>query len=275
MLSIQIMKKISLVVSILLLTFINTLAQGIDDMTLDGRFAAQVKSFDEFLGRFNGTESKPGIENDDKWRDNNLVSLLDAKMPRGNDADAFKASVMSFIDAIKGCKTPLLVTDDRIFAKAECTVRFQGKERKIVLILQCQKFKTDAKRWAFVGADGLQKAGMIDTTKIRAISPVDHEIHFMGLTSTFKYNSTEIVGYRGAKTHIDQLSMFLAFAQLKAIEFISVDKLTYHILSVPEYVFTVNEISREDYNSGWLIDSFRRIEEKDKTEYINQLLGRK
>ena len=249
-------------------------AQGIDDMTLEGRFAAQVKSFDEFLGRFNGTESKPGIDNDEKWRDNNLVSLFDAKMSRGNNPEEFKSAVIEFITTIKAQDSLLLVTDNNIFAKAESTIKFQGKERQITLILQCEKFRDTMKRWTIVGVDGLQKAGMIDTTNVRAISPIEHEVHFMGLTSTFKYDAQEIMGFRGKNTHIDQLSAFMAFVQLKTIELITVDKLTYHILSVPGYVFTVNEINRKDYNSGWLIDSFKKIDNKEKVKYINKLLGK-
>lgn len=249
-------------------------SQGIDDMTLEGRFAAQVKSFDEFLCRFNGTESKPEIPKDEKWRDNNLVSLFDAQMPRGNDPEAFKASVMEFISVVKNQESTLLVTDSMIFAKAESTIKFQGKERKISLILQCEKFRETKKRWAIIGVDGLQEAGMIDTTNVRGINPVEHEIHFMGLTSTFKYDAQEIIGFRGKNTPIDQLSVFMAFVQLKSIELVTVDKLTYHILSVPGYVFTLNEINRKDYNSGWLIDSFRKIDNKEKVEYINRLLGK-
>lgn len=267
------MKSISITL-ILILSSLSVFAQGIDDMTLEGRFAAQIKSFDEFLGRFNGTESKPGIEKNEKWRDNNIISLLDAKMPRSNNPDAFKSSVMDFIGAIKANETPLFVTDKNIFAKAKCIIKFQGKERKITLVLQCQKFKGESKRWAIVGVDGLQKSGMIDTTKVRAINPVDHEIHFMGLTDTFKHSTSEIMGFRGANTHIDQLSVFLAFAQLKAIELISVEQLTYHILSIPGYFFTVNEINRGDYNSGWLIDSFKRMSEKEKTGHILKLTGK-
>lgn len=256
------------------LSSLSALAQGIDDMTLEGRFAAQVKSFDEFLGRFNGTESKPGIEKNDRWRDNNIISLLDSKMPRGNNPEAFKTTVVDFVGAIKANKSSLLVTDKNIFAKADCTIKFQGKERAISLILQCQKFKGESKRWTIIGVDGLQKSGMIDTTKVRAINPVDHEIHFMGLTDTFKHSASEIMGFRGASTHIDQLSAFFAFAQLKAIEFISVEKLTYHILSIPGYIFTVNEINRGDYNSGWLIDSFKKMDDNNKKSYIHKLLGK-
>lgn len=256
------------------LSSLSALAQGIDDMTLEGRFAAQIKSFDEFLGRFNGTEGKPGIANNDKWRDNNIVSLLDAKMPKGNNPEAFRSSVMGFVEAIKSNKNPLLVTDKNIFAKAECIIKFQGKERNITLVLQCQKFKGESKRWTIVGVDGLQKSGMIDTTKVRAINPVDNEIHFMGLTDTFKYSTSEIMGFRGANTYIDQVSTFLAFAQLKTIEFISVEQLTYYILSIPDYLFTVKEISRGNYNSGWLIDGFTKISEKEKNEYILKLIGK-
>jgi hypothetical protein len=44
---------------------------------------------------------------------------------------------------------------------------------------------------------------------------------------------------------------------------------------VPGYVFTVKEFDRESTNSGWLITSFSKMNEKDKMLFLRDIYHEK
>ena len=48
-------------------------SQTFPSQTLKQDFLSEVKSLEEFQARFNGTESKPDIANDENQRKNNLI----------------------------------------------------------------------------------------------------------------------------------------------------------------------------------------------------------
>ncbi len=82
----------------------------ISDPTLKKDFAAQVKSVDEFIARFNGKESKPtGLNSKSKRRDN-ILSLFDFNMSHGglNDAD-FKNLLSNFTKEVIDWKDSLSI----------------------------------------------------------------------------------------------------------------------------------------------------------------------
>lgn len=243
-------------------------AQGIDDLTLDSRFECQVKSLAEFLNRFNGVESYPGVMADEKSRRNNMAALMDFQM-----SESLKKNALEFIQALEQYPYELHDTDSLLFADTECDILVDGKEQKVHIVLQKQEEKGKL-RWSFVGVRGIEKFGIIDFTKVRGISPVDNEINFMEMIDAFKYHSSDIFAYRSSQSSIDQLSVFLTLARMKHVELLSINKLTYHVLSIPNYVFTIDEISRENDNSGWLISSFKELPDVKKNKYVQTLLGK-
>lgn len=247
-------------------------AQSFPDMTLDKDFAAQVKSIDEFIQRFNGEEMHPELK--DGNRTLNLVALFDYKMNHEGLPDStFKKKVMNFVKHVEESGAKIKLTDDEFFAEANITANILGKSTSIALILQSQTYNKDRVRWAIVGVHGLTEAGIIDAEHFYGISPVEHETHFMSIYDIFAHNAPEIWGYRGKDTKIDELSVFLTIAKMGEVRINSVNKLTMHCLEIPNYVFTINEEGRRGRNSGWLISSFTKINENKKKEYITKLFG--
>ena len=249
-------------------------SQGCNDLTLNERFGNQVKSLNEFLERLNGDEYSPAIKtHSENLRLNNLAMLMDFQMPHKDTPD-FRGKATKFFHAIEGMTRPLQDNDSLLFAVAECTVKYKEQEKAITLTLQKEIDKQQRSRWALVGVDGLHGEGIIDTCKVRGISPVDHEIHFIELLDAFKYHAQDAMAYRKANVKIDQLSVFLTLIQTGQAKLLSVDGLTYHVLSVPNFIFTINEFARKTENSGWLISSFTEIAENEKYKYIQKLLGK-
>lgn len=252
---------------------VDIVAQSFPDMTLDKDFAAQVKSVDEFIQRFNGDELHPELKREDRMF--NILALFDYEMNHEGLSDsAFKKKVMDFVYQVNADGAKIKLTDDAFYAEADITVNISGKQTSLSIFLQSQTYNKDRIRWAIVGVHGLTQAGIIDTEHFYGISPVDHETHFMSIGDIFAHNVPEIIGYRGKDTKIDELSVFLTMAKLDKIRIVNVNELTMHCLEIPNYVFTINEKGRRGRNSGWLISKIIKINENEKNEYKSKLLGR-
>jgi len=248
-------------------------AQNITDVVFNYDFAAQVKSVNEFICRFNGTETKPGIKKDSQWKRNNLLSLFDFQMRHGKLSDnEFRQLLTKFVNSSIENDTKLKITDSEMWAEINISATINDKKRKIGIVLQSETYKDSLVRWAIIAVKGLVKTGVIDTTHYYAISPVEHELHFMSINDIFQNCRPEIMGYRGKNILIDELSVFFTLSMLGKVRIDMVDKVTIHCLEVPGFAFTINEQGRKGNNSGWLISSLVPLNESDKKQYIKNIL---
>lgn len=250
-----------------------TFSQNLLDITFNEDFAAQVKSVDEFICRFNGTESKPGIAKGSQWKRDNLLSLFNFQISHGGLPDAeFRLLLTEFVNSAIQNDTKLEITDAEMWAEVKTSATINGKKGCVRLILQSETYKDSLVRWAIVAVNGLARAGIIDTTHFFAISPVEHEVHFMSIDDIFQNCRPEIMGYRGKNVSINELSVFFTFSMLGRVKINRIDNVTIHCLEVPGFAFTINEYGRNGNNSGWLISSVKRINENEKKEYITKLI---
>lgn len=250
-------------------------AQILFDSVFNSDFAAQVKSIDEFINRFNGTEMNKQIKNDSTGRRNNIIALFDYQMNHlGLSNDDFKSFILNFVNLSIKSGIKLKITDSAIWAEAKSSIKVEGKKKTIAIILKSETYKENRVRWAIAGVRGLAEEGIINTTKYRAISPVEHEIHFMTLDEIFHNNTADIMDYRSKDATIDELSVFLTLVMTKKIEFDRVEKLTIHCLEVPGYIFTINEQGRTGNNSGWLISNLMLSSDNEKKQYTKKLLNK-
>ncbi len=245
-------------------------AQHLADPFLTKDFEAHVKSIDEFMARFNGTEAFPGLDKQaPDFMLRNLASLFDHE-----EMTPFKKQQgLKFIQAVIDSHANLAYADSGWYAVARCEVKFKNKPTQITLVLHPERIRGERFRWVFCGADSIN-GNLIDISRKSAISPVEHEIHFMELQSIFKYNRQNIFSYRETGYQVDQLTAFLALVQAGSIEFSQVNELRFVFTQVPGYVFTVDERGRKGTNAGWLISDFQQKNDLDKKKYIRKLLGK-
>jgi len=247
----------------------NMWAQHIIDPMLTQEFSEHVKSIDEFMNRFNGTEAYPGLDKSaPDYRMKNLISLCDRAMK-----NELKQKVISFAQSIIDNNIHLDYTEDKWYAIAKCDIKFKGKNTYVNLILHPERINGERYRWVFCGADNVNN-NLIDVQLKSAISPVEHEIHFMELQSIFKNDRQHIFSYRESNYAIDQLSAFLALAQAGSIEFDQVKDLKFVFMQVPDYIFIVEEKGRRGSNAGWLITSFEAKTVAEKKQYVKKILGK-
>lgn len=249
-------------------------AQSYLDRTLTSDFLAEVKSLDEFKARFNGDEKKPGVPDGPASRRDNILSLFDFNIEKGKHGSAeFQAKMNGFVDSILVNDNRFNISDSGLFAECLCKMIYKGKDVQLTLLFRNETIDRDRYRWAIVGIRGLEKAGIIKTDKLYSIDPVQHEVHFIGLHDFLNANPEHAFGYRGEYTKIDNLSVFYTLIYCGLLKFDVVLQQKYFYFDIPGYVFTIEEISRNGENSGWLITLVNRADDLEKTLEINRLLG--
>lgn len=267
-------KCVLLAMAFFLMPNIHTQAQNILDMTLSSDFRAEVKSLEDFMSRFNGKESKPGIKDDENSRRNNLINLFNYQMDKGKtNREIFTNRVNELVDSILINNIEFKLSNAGLLVECVCRMKYQSKEKNLTLIFQNEEYKEDRYRWAIVGVRGLKELGLFDFERYYAISPVEHEVHFMGLDNYLNVNPTHAFGYRGLGCKIDPLSVFLTLVRTNKVSFELVERQTFYYFDIPGYIITIDEYSRRGTNSGWLISSFDKVSHAEKINRLNKLIG--
>lgn len=237
------------------------------DTSWQREFTEHVKSMDEFMKRFNGEEAYPGLAaSAENFLKLNLFSLLDHQMSQNS-----KQGALDFVSAIIDNNVKLNYADTLWYAEARCDITYKGKARQMTLFLRPERIRDNSFRWVLCGADGIT-GNLISMNDKSAISPVEHEIHFMELQSIFKNDKQHVFGYRADGYKIDQLSVFLTLIYTGQINFMSVTETKFHFFNIPDYRFVVEEKGRRGANAGWLITIFEKLPQSFKQRYIEQLI---
>lgn len=262
------MRKISLLLLFLCTLVSHIKGQHLNDPTLNEDFARHVKSVEEFMNRFNGTEAYPGLDpKSSDFRQQNLYSLFDMEM-----SEQMKSKAMGFVSAVLDNSIILSFCDTTWYAVAECEVKYKGKVHQMTLVLQPQ-CEGQRRWWSFCGAKGIL-GGLLPKSSASTILPMEHETEFMELASIFNNDLPNIMGYCSSNHQPDQLTAFLALAQAGTIKFNHVTSLKLIFLQVPEYAFTVETVGRRGRNAGWLVTILSELPDEAKPIYINQLIGK-
>lgn len=259
----------------LLFTIMASLIADGQTSLLDAQFNATVKSVDEFMARFNGIESKPGVANEGESRRNNILALFDYTIEsRTSSLENFKNTLTEFVSTIDERNVQLQLVDVNAWSEVKTKFIYGKKSLKITLVMHLEHINNDEKRWVIAGVRGLEQAGLYDKG-LSVISPVEHELHFMGLSDLFLQNKSLIASCRSSQRDIDELSMFLGLTMCGSLKFSEVSDVEFHFTNVPGFIFTIREIMREGSNCGWLITDLKRANDKEKEMFINNLFGYK
>lgn len=241
--------------------------------SLNFLFARNVKSIDELINRFNGTESHPDIAPDSLSRRNNILSLFNPDIDTGElTKDEFKHIVIEFVTDVENWPGRLDIASDNIFVEVPCDFKFADRPFEATLLLRRETTQRGSSRWAIAGVKGLRKAGFY-SSRFTGISPVDHEMEFVGFADLFNTNKKLIPNVMSNNRGTDELSLFLGLSQSHDFKFVAVHRLRIHFLDVPGYVFSISQSLKESDMGAWMIDHIDRAGDFNKLEYINQLFG--
>lgn len=224
----------------------------------------RVKQIDEFMARFNATETWDGQKiterNDTSYRKKYLFTLFDYSRFRDVNG-VFDSMAVSFVNDVVGHDYQLRYEDSTWTAEVQCSVRVGGRLGKLKLYLHTLKVGKSEYRWVISNAYGdMFEVAATDVAGGVSISPVEHEVGFVGLLS-MGGRRRNVSGLMDRRVYSpDRLSMLAVLLGNGLLDIVSVDCVRFHFHSVPGYSFTVEVVEkRGEYNTGWLITQLKKF----------------
>ena len=234
---------------------------------LNELFQKDVSSLSEFFKLYN---SATGLDKtlSEEQKTRIIVSLLDASSEKNKSNMEI---VRDFVNHVANSTVQLSFDQPLWCAEITANVLYKKKKAVLTLFLKPQNYGNEIYGWTLCGANQLIKSGIINDSVVRAISPTDNELEFLGLPELLQNDYLNAFGYRSNNYSIDQLSVFLFSIQQKTITVESIGEMRYHFMCLPGFAFVVEQRMKMG-NSGWLITSIETIEDANN-EFNNLIYG--
>lgn len=207
------------------------------------------------------------VDNSDA-RLKNLILLYDGKMFSSYEDSVFKEAVIMANRIISDSIT-INYEDSTWFARALCRARLNGKPVSFTLYLNVESRENNMYKWVITRAEGdvLKLLPTHRSDKIMLL-PDDHETNFLSLYRITTEKDDYITNYAQKDYSINETTVFYSLVYNGLLDIDGVEALEFIFLQVPGYTFTIKEFERDSYNAGWLINSFKKMNDKEKIEYL-------
>ena len=268
------MRKLFIIATLLLLPCKSLMAQysiGFDSL-LQEKFNYQVKQISQFFDRFNFTEPLKLSDDNILSRKKNLVSLInmqDNNLTRNPVTIEFLKYVGDQANHIY-----LNFDDSNWFSTAHCSFVYHNRSIIVDIILQVQGDKVNGFKWVITGVknDIFSHSTVSGSVTPIFINPMNNEVGFSELSKAIR-EKDKIFFYASSSFKPNALSAFFFMLQNGDIIFKQINSIDYQFFQVPGWIFQVKDFNRSEYNSGWLIASIMKIDEKEKNNYKMSLIN--
>lgn len=226
-------------------------------------FAAQIHLVDEFIERFNTKAARPNLPeeyvNDAK---SNILLLFDLALFKSKK-DSLWIKAEEFADRVIADSVQLHYEDTTWYAKALCRGMLQKKPVDFTLYLQIGRTAIGRYTWYISKAEG-RVFDMTSSKKHKpfTLMPDDHETNFMSFYRMTDETSDFITDFILDNQEVDATTVFITLVKMNLLKIEYVKGLEFIFHQVPGYEFTINYVSRDNLNAGWLISSFKKLEEQ-------------
>jgi hypothetical protein len=252
------------------------MAPVVSNKQAESNFAFEVKTIDEFIERFNNdqfTLIRQYLEANfpqKKFSRYDLVrTLFNYEEPLWDKELAAK-----FVGEVCDSTNEKFLDfySDTWYAQAECLVKYKGVPKKVTITLQVfVSDRTGAAKWVICGA----RAPFLDFSKRldpkKFLNPISHATDFIGLKRAME-DKMFVRNYLTDRFQESHLNKYLAAVTTGDIVFQQINSVTYHFLSLDNWLFTVKEYIRPGRNSGWLIQSLSQRTKAEKQDYLKNVL---
>lgn len=269
--------------------------QRIATNELTDKFAYEVHTMDVFFERFNFKKNTALLNYIIKNNPERIVTragLVKSLFNYNKFEQNFRQdTVKDFIITVTDSINPMFARyrDSGWFADLDCKVVYNGKPTTVKLVLMVEKTLQNAYKWSVISADAswlhLKKnksdslvAQNKDELFARKdsmkyfLSPVSHGINFSNVFKVFE-NKEHVADYMAKDAHSLELAKLISLIQKSEVEFLEVDKITYHLLQLKGWGLTVNYFGTNPRNSGWLISRLSKLDIQQKNEYLHRRLN--
>lgn len=239
------------------------------DLRLEETLIHRVHFLDQFIERFNGTQSLPSrsLLNDTSIhrRVRQLASLF--------DDPALKDTMMAyeFISHMVDSSIFIALNDSRWLTSIDASVRFEGEIYPIRLGLRLEAYPEGYRKWNIysVKADftlNWMSKGKRDMAYFSELSSTDW---FRSVQDSLQRNIGRATDFVSQSFRYDEMTAFLVLARLNQIEFIAIEDVALHFFQLPGWRMEVKEIRKESPRSGWLIQQIVKSDELQKQAFLD------
>ena len=264
------MRKLTLLILFIALTQGQGYAQNLSEFLGDeSALYAETKQLNQFFRRFNNEEDTqgqryyPGDPNyrtkEDRLR---YIQMLFDKENKGI-TNELKTEFSNYVIE----RDPGVFLDfhgGNWFAEVETTFLYKGEEKKVVLFLKIQKEPIGSK-WVLTNVffEPFSKLFVADSTTMKFLHPMSHELEFMNLNKALRVNEElELYAQRSFKP--DYLMLLFYEMKLGNLSFKNVDNVKFHFFQVDNWYFEITRFNRPGLNRGWLMSNLARINDDEK-----------
>jgi hypothetical protein len=255
-----------------------------NDGAKEKHFIYEVKEIDEFFERFNDDPRSfiRGVYKDHHTKFNiDRKRLIRSLFNQGNMS---RDSVImnKFISEVTKKKKPIYLDfyGNNWYAELTCKFKYNSSSIVIPIIMKIEMTQNKGSKWMIVAVGSSSLKSKIVVTemaqskiKTKIISPTSHGTNFVSLKRAFE-DKENLSSY--FETFYFKSSHMLEFYNAilnREIEFIDVIKVKYHFLLAGKWIFTVENFTREELNSGWLINHIEKVSSFGMENYRNKLLS--
>jgi hypothetical protein len=109
--------------------------------------------------------------------------------------------------------------------------------------------------------------------KTKIITPTSNGTNFVSLKRVFEDKENLSDYFESAYFKRSNMLEFYNAILNREIEFLDVMKIKYHFLLADKWIFTVEDFTREELNSGWLINHIEKVSSVGMDNYRSKLLS--
>ena len=219
----------------------------------------QVKQFDEFLNRFNYKTD---------WKGNLMTGDFASKYPRAKylsylfnqddpriktpDDSSYLKQVQQFTSEVTAADSQQYISlySGQVKAHALVNVNYMGKTRACIVTLIPEVLNDRSAKWVISDVEASFFIGFSDSLKANFIAPNSHETNFINLKKI--ENISNPIYFYPQPMASNPTMLFLTEMACDRIIINYIERVSLQI-SFSNWVITVEEFIRSDYNSGWLI----------------------
>jgi len=232
----------------------------------------EVKQLDDFYDRFNAERLPNGQKAPDSLKAAAARAIYIEKLVNSEDArwqkNAERAKLTRFLRLVCDDKHPLFLNkfDEQIYCIASCGVDYFGTVTLAELLFH-RKVAKEAHQWILQGASDSFIEQFQQKLEQRSIVSNAHETNFLSLSNAL-HAGVALRSYTDSTFRFDALSAFIFAVDSKLVKFNECERVTVFLTGIKGWAIKLEDFTRENGNSGWLISDL--IETKE--EPFNKLM---
>ncbi|MBI9065788.1 MAG: hypothetical protein JEZ09_00770 [Salinivirgaceae bacterium] len=225
----------------------------------------QVKQFNEFIDRFNYKTDWKGNKIDSSFmlkysRPLYLSYLLnqsDKRLANQNDS-SYNVLCKLFIQEMTNPVEPQYISlfSGQVKAKATVNISYLEKQERIIVWFTPEVLDDRSGKWVISQVETTCFVTLVDSLKTHFLAPNSHETSFLNLNK-LEHLSNPIYFLPTSMANDTKLQ-FVTEVNSGRLLINNIESVVYEI-DFLNWVITVEEFNRSDYNSGWLISNVKRL----------------